>query len=228
MRRAFTLAELLVVVGIIAVLAALLLPALGRAREASRSVQCAANCRAVSQAMVTYAMQNTSFLPGACAKGVTYTPTLHLAYYFTSASANNAYPDLDLNHGMIIPFLEDSASTRAAMVRCPQANDNEPNYSYVLNYEIGNEVTYDETAESPVYHLTQIRRPSEKIMFFEANYPNDGHFYLGKDDDMPATHHFSRGKSSIGYGNYGFADGHVELLLNSDVSGNLLRAELTQ
>jgi len=60
---AFTLAELLVVVAILAVLASLLLPALGNGKNKARSVQCGSNLRQWGLAFRMYASDNEDYLP---------------------------------------------------------------------------------------------------------------------------------------------------------------------
>jgi len=62
-RQAFTLVELLVVIGIIALLISILLPALNRARAQALKIQCAANLRTLGQALHAYAAENKSKLP---------------------------------------------------------------------------------------------------------------------------------------------------------------------
>jgi prepilin-type N-terminal cleavage/methylation domain-containing protein/prepilin-type processing-associated H-X9-DG protein len=61
--RAFTLIELLVVVSIIAILVALLLPSLGKARRAAAGAACLSNLRQVGQAVIMYANQEKGLLP---------------------------------------------------------------------------------------------------------------------------------------------------------------------
>jgi prepilin-type N-terminal cleavage/methylation domain-containing protein/prepilin-type processing-associated H-X9-DG protein len=63
-RRAFTLVELLVVIGIIAVLVSILLPSLGAAREQAREVQCLSNMRQWGMAFQMYAGQFNGQLAG--------------------------------------------------------------------------------------------------------------------------------------------------------------------
>lgn len=61
--RAFSLIELIVVIGIIAILLALLMPALSRAREAARQVQCASQLRQLGLGLINYSAQNKGWLP---------------------------------------------------------------------------------------------------------------------------------------------------------------------
>ena len=65
-RRGFTLVELLVVLGILAVLLSLVIPAVGRARSRARTVKCAANLRTVGHALWTYASESKGWLPRDC------------------------------------------------------------------------------------------------------------------------------------------------------------------
>ena len=63
--RGITLVEILVVIGIIALLIGLLLPSLSNARESARRISCLSNVRQLTAATLMYASENQQYLPEA-------------------------------------------------------------------------------------------------------------------------------------------------------------------
>jgi prepilin-type N-terminal cleavage/methylation domain-containing protein len=86
--RGFTLVELLVVIGIIALLVSILLPSLNKAREAANRTVCLANLRQIGQFLFIYANQNRDQIPLGCLATVsTSTGETEENNYFLSVSS---------------------------------------------------------------------------------------------------------------------------------------------
>jgi len=94
-RRGFTLIELLVVVAIIALLIAILLPSLGKARELANRGTCAANVRGIAQSMHVYGADNNDVYPCVPAPSNNSTPTYKLAANTTAVGGTST--DLTYN-----------------------------------------------------------------------------------------------------------------------------------
>ena len=98
--RAFTLIELLVVISILALLIALLLPALGQARAAGDAVVCLSNLRSMGTALALYQQEYEEHIPQAIAPG--WVPPkwddLLIPYTMRTVSAENANWEAGANY----------------------------------------------------------------------------------------------------------------------------------
>ncbi len=78
--KAFTLVELLVVIGIIAVLISMLLPALSRVRAQANLVACLSNVRQIATAFMAYTQDNRGNFPSLISENMTSPPSIHDTY----------------------------------------------------------------------------------------------------------------------------------------------------
>ena len=210
--RAFTLVELLAVVGIITVLLALLLPVLGRAREHARATTCASNVRQIYYALLTYSNDNRGCLP------VMANPGHHEPWLGITTRAYGLY---DYEEGSLWRYVSTSVAPRRDVFMCP--SDEPPlmtgwqgilawpapyrrNFSYNFNDDLG--------GPQPTTMRTQrfvgIRRSEHKVLVLEQEAPllPFGNIAIANPADVPWVRVLST--RHAGRCNTGFADGHVE------------------
>lgn len=127
-RGAFTLVELLVVIGIIALLVSILLPSLNRAREAAKRANCLSNLRGIGQFCVMYVNQNKGFLPiGYSADVDSANPTSNVWYsvnYYILRWNGSVGTERYVGLGLLIPGGQISSNGEEGQIfYCPSTND---------------------------------------------------------------------------------------------------------
>ncbi len=209
-RSAFSLAELLTVISIIAMLTGLLLPVLSRARNQSRAVVCLSNLRQMAVAASVYAQNFGGYYPIAyyqsdTAEGLTY----DYSWDFTAIS----------NHGIItavIPGLLWQRQTVAEIQQCPafRGSSNTPSdpytgYNYNTSY-IGH--GQRECIQTPA-RVGEVKRPGDCALFGDGQYATGANKYMRAPLPNPGDRTFSgreagtQGYRHLGRTNVAWCDG---------------------
>ncbi|CAA6677634.1 MULTISPECIES: DUF1559 domain-containing protein [unclassified Lentimonas] len=217
---AFTLIELLVVIAIIAILAGILIPAVGKVRESANQAKCVSNLRQLAVAANMYATGHSGNYHGLNAE----------------TEANSQIPWFE----QLRPYIDDENSKQSIeLINCPSAEhylevDGKMKTTHAYGWNptlIPDTRTKDDGTKPSPYRTIKVQRPSETILVADAGqrYPSGWGFgYFASsgvynpataDTALPPSSFTSYGASldnpsfstrHNGRGNAAFVDGHVE------------------
>ncbi len=231
---AFTLVELLVVIGIIALLLSILLPTLGKAKEAANSAKCLSNMKQVGMSVMMYTndykgrwlppYKVAERTPNYIAAG---SPSWRGPLFFTYLSGRFLKED---PKAWICPS-DRYIDTRPADLRL-YANIRDSNSSYMMNRDAPHFVNSSDPARPPMYTapfdhvswfhprpLKFVKRPSQLIIFWEGAVTASGSAYLASYRSLDTAIRFDHRKNTSM--TIGFADGRADQLPRSEI---MLRA----
>ncbi|RRJ96896.1 type II secretion system protein [Opitutaceae bacterium TAV4] len=213
-RRAFTLIELLAVIAIIGVLAAIVLAVLGNVRAKARQTQCLSNLRQLQMANILYANDN---------KG---------RFVYLETADNKKWH----NNRTLTGYLDRGTGVAAAIpptMLCPDRikGDNDGHFGYGYNFtNLNLNLPTGTPKRSQVGVLqTEIPRPSQILAFADAV---DYQISRFESDAYVAGNSYMRHAAAYRHGNdrinIAYWDGHVKNLQRSEVASNSTLWNLNQ